>query len=283
MRVSALLVREWTALRRSTGVWLAAALFAGVLALGTLLPSLVFPGAPARLGAAFLLGPATDLLLPALGIVYGHAAIGGRRTSGELLVLLGVPYRRAELFLGVWLARSLFVGFIGMLGAGLGVITVWLVYGSITPLRLMGFVLMTGLAGMVYTGLAVSVSVLLPWRRAALGALLAGFVVAYRLWGLGIEVLRDVATPAFPGTALDILEGANPLTAYGRLADTLLPAAPRVDLAVDGAEMAAAAGPVVGATEPSLGTLGSPLIVLMGWGILSAILGVRRIRRMDFA
>lgn len=279
MRLLALVRRELLLLGRSPGLWVAFAAFAGVLALGAVLPELAFDDPDPRLGAAFLLGPATDIVLPVIAIVFGHSAIAARRETGEAKYLLAMPYRRAELVLGILGTRVAAVAGIAAVGCLPAALAVRLVYGELPVGRTAGFVVATAGAAAVYTAVAVAVSASVRTRLRALGICLGGYVAAYALWEPTLEALRVAGD--VPAGRVDQLEGLSPLDAYGTAADVLLPAAPQVQLALADGNLAADQGEIVGAAGPSVGELAGPVFVLLAWALLPTLVALVRFQRAD--
>lgn len=283
MRRIALVRREMGVLARSPGLWIALVAFAVAHTLGAMLPAIAFDDPAPALGAAFLLGPATDLLLPAIAIVFGHGAIAGRRETGELVQLLALPYGRTELLASITCARIATVGAVAVVGPLPAILAIRIVYGHVSPIRLVGFVLVTAIAGVAYTAVAVAVSAAVRTRLRALGVALGGFVVAHAIWEPMLEAVGLTAVGSAVGDWLDVLVGLNPLDAYGTMADAILPPAPSVALAFGDGGLAADQGAVVGATDPSVGVLVGPGLVLLGWAILPVTLAAARFRRVDLA
>lgn len=270
-------------LLRSPGLWIAVGAFAAVLALGAVLPALAFDSPGPRLGVAFLLGPATDILLPTVAIVFGHGAVAARRETGELTHLLGLPYRRVELYLGIWIGRVSVVGALTAVGILPAVAVVRLVYGDIPVGPIAGFVAITALAGATYTAIAVAISAMVRTRLRALGMALGGFVIAYALWEPAIDGVKLTSVGAARSGWLDRLHAVTPLEAYGRLADAVLPAAPRVELAFAGGELAGQQGEVVGSTGLTVAELTGLLVVLLAWALVPAVAAAVRFDRVDLS
>lgn len=283
MRLVALVRREIHVLLRSPGMWIALGTFAAVLALGVVLPALAFDNPDPRLGGAFLLGPATDILLPTVAIVYGHGAVAARREIGELTHLLGLPYRRIEIYFGIWLGRVSVVGALTAVGILPAVAVIGLVYGEVPLGPIAGFVAITALAGATYTAVAVAISAMVRTRLRALGIALGGFVIAYALWEPALEGAKLTSVGAARSGWLDRLQAVTPLEAYGRIADAVLPAAPRVELAFTGGELAGQQAAVVGNAGLTTAELIGPLVVLLAWALVPAVAAAVRFDRADLS
>ncbi len=281
MQVTTFARRELKLVFRSPGFRLTGLLLAGVMTLLVLLPAVAFDDPAPDLGAAFLLGPATDILLPLIAIVFGHVAIVGRRETGAINGLLGMPYTRADIIYGAALGRSMAIAGMSIAAAVPAVIAITVVYG-IPPIgSVLAFTVTTAVAGGVYTTVSVGVSGIVRTRIRALGALLAGFVIAHALW----DGIVDGVVSLVEGANTDpwwarVARETNPLGAYGRLADAVLPAAPHVDLAVEGGDVAAEQGELVG-VDPTAGDVVIPVLVLVIWLVAFLALARWRFARVD--
>lgn len=280
MRFVALVRREVAILLRSPGVWIALLTFAVVLALGTLLPALAFTDPAPRLGAAFLLSPATDIVLPLIAIVFGHSAIAARRETGELAHLLTLPYRRVEVLLGIWLGRVTVVASLTAVGILPALVTLAAVYGELPWRAIAGFVAATIGAAVTYTAVSVAVSAAVETRLRALGITLGGYVTAYALWEPMLDGARLTRVGAARSRWLDRLEGITPLDAYATLADAALPATSHVQLAFRNGALTGEQGAAVAANGAAVDLVG-PLLVLGTWLVLPTAIAILRFDRVD--
>ena len=271
--------RELTIVLRSPGFWIGIVAFGLLLTGGAMLPAAMFADPDPALGAAFLLGPATDIVLPLIAIIFGHAVIAGRRENGEFNQLLGFPYRRGELCLLLATARIVAVVGTILLTCLVAAGAIWWIYGSISITRAGAFIALTALTAGIYTTIAIGVSAMVRTRIRALGILLGGFAIAYGIWEPLLEGIR--ATDRIDRSWPDRLIQANPLHAYSSIADAILPAAPHVNVVFDDGDLIADAGSVVGGTDPTFTTVGIPLLVLLGWWCLPLLLGLYSVTSAD--
>lgn len=262
---------------RSPGLWVATVLFALLVVAGVTLPALLLESPPPEIGAAFLLGPAADLVLPVIAIVLTYAAVAGLRADGRVKVLLGTPVGRRSILIGVLLSRIVAAWAITGAGVLVGIAAIVVLYG-VPPLRpVASFVLLTLLATASYVGVGIGVSAAVATSTRAIASLIAGFIVAHSLWeplcrGLYYLVMGDLPGRSPPGW-YDVLVLLSPVEAYTRAADGVLPPSPHLDIAIGEGGTRADAGALVGG-EIGAATLGVALVSLWAWGTGAVLLGM---------
>lgn len=272
---------ELRRLRRSPGVWLAAIAFGAVLAAGVSLPRLATGTTDPDVGAAFLLGPAVDLVLPLLVIGLTYDAIAGHRERGTVHVFLAAPIDRTSLFAGLLVARIVILLGVTTIGLLAGVVGVVVLYGPPPIGRTAGFAALTLAATGAFACVGVGVSAALDRSGRALGVLVAGFVLAHAIWEPAVTATHAALTDAAaPDRWVDRLILLSPLEAYGTAANGILPPSPHLAVAVDGGDTSAETGAAVGGAI-ARGDLALAIGVLVGWALLLLVLARYRFQRAD--
>ncbi|ADB59129.1 ABC-2 type transporter [Haloterrigena turkmenica DSM 5511] len=216
--------REYAATGDSRAIrWLLALLAGACILSGYLYP--VLGSEPyttkAFVGFGFLTG-SIDYLLPLIGVFLGYGAIVTERTSGQLTLLLSLPYSRRDLVVGKLVGRSL--AFATTLVAALAVAGALVAYpfGSLSLGWYLAFVALTVLYGVIFTGIATAVSILTRSKHLATAGSFGAYGLFVPVWGAARSALRyglesiGLIDGALPDPAL-FLFGLNPVTLYDRL------------------------------------------------------------------
>lgn len=224
----------------------------------------------AFVGFGFLTG-CIDYLLPLIGVFLGYGAIVTERTSGQLTLLLSLPYSRRDLVVGKLVGRSL--AFATTLVAALAVAGALVVYpfGSLSPGWYLAFVALTVLYGVIFTGIAIAVSMLTRSKHLATAGAFGAYGLFVLIWGtaraalaFGLETV-GLIDGALPDPAL-FLFGLNPVTLYDRLVTGFF---------VDGG-----AGPYAESSAWYLSEwLALPLF--LAWAVVPVAFGYLRFRNTD--
>lgn len=275
---------EGIRLRRSPGVWVVAVLFAVVLAAGAAIPAFVLADPSAAIGAAFLLGPATDLLLPLVAIILTASSLAGLRADGRISLYLGLPITRSAVLAGILVSRILGTLAIAGMGLAAGIVAVGLLYG-VPPVRpVVGFIVITSLAAASYAAIGVGVSATTNHPVRAFAILIGGVILAHSLWGPTLDGIHYALTGEVPGADpprwIEALTLLSPLEAYTAVANGILPPSPHLEIALDGDGTAADPGPMVGGEIARIDLL-LAVGVLIGWAVLAILLGWRRFERAE--
>lgn len=280
MSTYAVAVIECRRLLRSPGVWLATIGLALVMGIGVVLPHLSMEDPTPSVGAAFLLGPGTDLLLPFIVIIFTYGAIAGHRDRGSIHVLLASPVDRSRVFLGLLLARSATIFVMTAVGVGVGIVAIVGLYGLPPARPVFSFVLLTILGSMAFASIGVGTSALLARPIHALSTLLVGFVVAHALWEPLVSGLAHVVGFDPDARGIEVVTLLSPLEAYSAAADGVLPPSPHLTLELDGSDAGALEGELVGGNIATA-DLAMSIGVLIGWAILVVLLGHWRFERAE--
>jgi len=139
-----------------------------------------------------------------VGVLLGYNAVVGKRESGAILLSLSLPHSRSDVVFGTLVSRAGLLGgvLVGALALGAGLVVY--PFGSFTPLRFTGFVLLTAAFGVVWIGLGVAASLSVATKKRA-------FVVAFGLFFLFTIVWDGVASALELGlTEVGLASGDNP-------------------------------------------------------------------------
>jgi ABC-2 type transport system permease protein len=220
---------------RSRAVWVVSALFALLVALATYqvsqinFPSDVPAGVVPKLVLVSLTSPIT-WIVPIIALVVGYMSVVDERRSGSLKLLLGLPFERAEIFVGKILGRATVIGVSIAVGFVAMAVTVPVLVGLGSPgeffVAIAGLFVATVLLGTVFTTLAVSVSALVDTRRKAITGAISLFFVTHVAW---TGVIQFLALP-FGGASSSgwylLLSYLSPTAAYTRIASLAFSAFP---------------------------------------------------------
>lgn len=261
----------------SPGVRIATFVFAVVVAIGTAIPYLATTEADPATGAAFLLGPGAELVFPVIAVLVTYASVSGHRSGGTIHVLFAIPIDRRGLLVGIAIARVLVLSVIVLVGLAVGIGACLFLYGVPPMGRVLGFVLLTLVAGVSFVVIGVGTSAATGHPRRALAFLIGGLLTAHAVWR---PVVTNVLGPSLDPTLRDAVLRLSPLEAYRAAALGILPASSYLSIDVDGEEGAIAEGQRVGG-ELLAGELLFVLGVLVAWAAIATYVGLRRMRRAD--
>ncbi|AQL41932.1 hypothetical protein BV210_04020 [Halorientalis sp. IM1011] len=258
---------------RSKTVWVVSALFALLVVLAAYQVSRmdVSPEVPAgvlpKLVLVSLTSPIT-WIVPIIALIVGYMSVVGERRSGSIKLLLGLPFERAEIFVGKILGRtavisvSVAVGFVTM------AVTIPVLVGLGSPaefsVAVLGLFLATLLLGTVFTTLAVSLSALASTRRRAITSVIGLFFVTHVAW---TGLIQFVALPfggAGPTRWYLLLSYLSPTAAYTRIASIVFTdfPVPYPGIRMDG----------LGPRGAMVGNMQSPPFYLTEWFALLTLL-----------
>jgi ABC-2 type transport system permease protein len=216
-------------------------------------------------------------LVPLAGIALAQHAIVGKRESGELTVLLGLPFSRRDVVAGTYLGR---VSLVAMAVASAYAVAVIVgVLSGVSPdagAIGSGSVILL-VVGMVFVSVALGISTLLESTTTAS----AGAFVSY----LGLVL------PAWQNVPDAVLYAANGFEAPGEMPEwaTIFDQfAPFISLRNAATPLAgdlvSGLSPIPGAVPPDPPVYMQPWFgaaVLIGWIVVPVVLGYRRFERSD--
>lgn len=280
MTTRSVIALELRRLTRSPGVWIAALGFGLVVVAGVSIPHLTLDDPSASVGAAFLLGPGTDLLLPLIVIVFTYGAVATHRERGSIHVLLSAPVDRRGVFVGLLLSRVIVLLGITACGLVAGVAATIGLYGLPPGRPVIVFSLLTLCATIVFCWIGVGVSASLRRPIRVLSALVGGFIIAQALWSPLVSGLFQLSGRDATSRLAERITMLSPLEAYTTGANGVLPPSPHLDIEVDGSEAGAIEGELVGGEIATL-DLTLAFGVLAGWAVLLVLIGYLRFERAE--
>jgi ABC-2 type transport system permease protein len=268
---------------RSRMLWGIVGLFALLMGVSALVPSLIDIGGPAT-GYDFAADLA-ETLVPITALVAAYLAIAGERESGSIKILLGAPHSRGDVTLGKLAGRAgvVLVGVLaGFVVAG---VVAFVTYGELAAAEFVSVALLTAALGLAFVGIAVGISAATATRSRAMVLAVGVFFVFALLWDLLPLALTYLRT----GSLAD-LGGSIP--AWQMLIQQLNPSRAFRQL-VDAALGSGAAQAAVGGGNPMAGQVAGPtpfyladwfmLVILGVWTVLPVVLGHLRFRSADLS
>mgnify|MGYP006281386001 FL=1 len=221
--------------------------------------------------ASFMVG-VVALVVPLVGLLLGHRTIVGERSSGEMALLLSLPYDRLDVVVGKFLARAAALGAaiaIGVLG---GAALVNYPFGSFEAGTVAAYLLGTVLYGAAFIGVGLAISTTTTSTAIASSAAFGTFFLFVAVWSR----LRFVFTAALDylgladGTMPDwalFVYGAEPGMLYRRL--------------IDGFFAGVEQGPYLGPDAPWYLGEWAAAAMLAVWALGPATVGYLRFRSTD--
>ncbi|WP_054583989.1 ABC transporter permease [Halolamina pelagica] len=140
--------------------------------------------------ASYMVG-VVALLVPLVGLLLGHRTIVGERASGEMTLLLSLPYDRLDVVVGKFLARAIALGTavaVGILG---GAALVNYPFGSFEAGTVAAYTLGTVLYGAAFVGVGLAVSTATTSTAVASSAAFGVFFLFVVVW----SQLRGCSSP----------------------------------------------------------------------------------------
>jgi ABC-2 type transport system permease protein len=274
---------------RSRALWAATAIFLGFMALTQVLVITVVEDPMPELATRFLEGPATEVVLPIVGLLVGYQAIVGERETGNVKFLLGFPHSRLDVVIGKFLGRFAVLSVAvlsGFLGA-VGLIAVLLGVPPIAPTAT--YVLFVLLSAAAIVSIAIGISAVVDTRGRAISVVVGGYIFATILWSYVVDGIYYAVSGDLPGaeppTWIAVLDHLNPLTAMSTSADVLLPEASQISITVtEEGVTAAQTGQAPTGTGNAL--VQEPLFlvaVLVLWTVVPLAVGYLRFRDADLS
>ena len=239
------------------------------------------PGGATFAGLLFFTAGLTGLFVPLAAIVVCYRSLAGECELGSIRLLLSLPTNRLAVFAGTVAGRAavLTVGLGVGLAAGLGFGVALL--GTVDPLAVLGFLLVTGAFAVVYAVVVVSLSATTGSTMRATTLALGFFVVFEMFWDVvPMAVLYVVSGFELPASVPDwvhVVSQLSPSTAYLSSLVALLPdLADAAGAAQDGAGVEATPAADPFSLAPAVG-----LVVLALWFVVPFVVGYRRFEAAD--
>lgn len=245
---------------RSRSIWILLGVFALLFGLiGYMI------GSSNSTGLAFVVASVMAGLGPLAALAFTYDSIAGPRQSGSLRVLLSYPYSRRELVLGTLIGRILIVGLGVTVGVVAGALSM-LVFGGTVDFGLLVPIL--GLSLLLSTAVvAIAIGISASVRTSSRAAVMAfgAYLLFSAFWNLIPSVVRYVlngfsAPMGEQPQWVFVWNQLNPINAF-RTATTYVLQEPISDAFYH--------------------AIWFSLLVLLGWFVLSAALGVVRFERTD--
>lgn len=216
-------------------------------------------------------------LAPLVAISFAHHTIVQKRTSGELSVLLSLPFSRRSIVAGSYLGRTAIL-LAALVSLAVGVTVVGTATGSPPELGpFFGALLISATIGTVFVSLAIGISAAVRSNAVASAGVFGAFLLfAFQLWSLlpdGVLYLANgFSFPAEEPEWALVFEQLSPFAAVRNLATPFAP---------DLAELFPLVGAGVPAAPPVYMRPWFAGLVALCWLVLPALLGYLRFERTD--
>jgi ABC-2 type transport system permease protein len=216
-------------------------------------------------------------LAPLVGIAFSQHTIVQKRSSGELSVLLSLPFSRRNIVLGAYLGRTAIL-LAALSSLALGVIVVGTVTGSPPePAPFLAALLICATLGTVFVSLAIGISAAVRSGAVASAAVFGAYLLfAFQLWSVLPDAVLYLANgfsaPAENPEWARVFEQLSPFAAVRNLAAPFAP---------DLAELFPLVGAGVPAEPPVYMRPWFAGVVTLCWLVLPALLGYLRFERTD--
>lgn len=216
-------------------------------------------------GMAFSMAQVMTVLAPLAALSFAYDSIAGPRQSGSLRVLLSYPYSRRELVLGTLVGRVLLLALAVTAGVVAGTLSAVVFGGTVDVVAVASVLLLSILLSTTIVGVALGISASVRTStRAAIGAF-GAYLLFSAFWTLLPSVARYVLNGfSFPtGQPPDwtfVWNQLNPINAFQTAVGVV------------------AGSPV---SDAVYHTLWFAVLVLLGWLVLSTVVGTLRFERTD--
>ena len=164
-------------------------------------------------------------LIPIIALVVGYMSIVRERQTGSIRMVLGLPLKRWEVFVGKLVGRTAVMVVPLLVGFGLAVPFAFVVYGELPGTEYGEFVTGTVLIGATFVAIALGISGAVRTRGQALAGVVGVFALFEILWSFVGVGLYWVFNRELPGaerpTWLDALTDASPISAAISASDGL--------------------------------------------------------------
>jgi len=216
-------------------------------------------------------------LAPLIGIAFSHHTIVQKRTSGELSVLLSLPFSRRSIVAGAYLGRTaILLAALASLAVGVTVVGT-ATGGPPEPGPFLGALVISATIGTVFVSLAIGISAAVRTSAVVSAGVFGAYLLfAFQLWSLlpdGVLYLANgFSLPSeTPEWAL-VFEQLSPFAAVRNLATPFTP---------ELAELFPLVGAAVPTAPPVYMRPSFAAVVTACWLVLPALLGYLRFERTD--
>ena len=216
-------------------------------------------------------------LVPLVGVAFTQHAVVGKRESGELAVLLGLPFSRRDVVLGTYLGRVGLVA-VAVLSAYASAVIVGLLSGASPDVGAVGsgaLVLVT--VGTISVSVALAISMVVRSNTTASALAFVGYLgLVLPVWqsipDAVLYVTNGFESPGQPPEWATVFEQLAPFVG---LRNAVTPVA---------GDLVGELGVVSGDVPPDPPVYMQPwfgAVVLVAWVLVPAVLGYRRFQRED--
>lgn len=282
-------VKDFSDAVRSRALWIASGIFLVLMVLVVSLVVWVFSNPDPRLASTFLNGPATDAVLPIIGLVIGYKAIVGERETGNVKFLLGLPHSRRDIVIGKFLGRFAVLSVAIVIGFAAAAAIIVAVLGVPPVVPMVSYLLFVLLGGAAVVATAVGVSAVVSTPSRAIAAVVGGYIFATTLWsivpsGLHYVVNGELPRPDAP-LWVEVVDHLNPLVAISAGGSALLPNDSKIEVLVTESGITASeTGPAPDSAVDSL--VNEPIFlvgILLLWTVLPLAVGYLRFKGTDLS
>lgn len=245
---------------RSRSIWILLGTFALVFGfIGYLL------GGSVGGGLAFTVAQVMAVLAPLAALGFSYDALAGPRQSGSLRVLLSYPYTRRELVVGTLVGRVIVVGLGVAVGVLVGAVATLLFGGAVDVANVASVLALSLLLSTAIVGLSVGISASVRTSSRAAIVAFGAYLLFSTFWNYVPAAVRyalaGFSPPAGPTPEWTFVwNQLNPVNAFRTASASLLQ------------------DPLSAAFYHALWF---SVLVLVGWFVLSAVLGTVRFERTD--
>ena len=216
-------------------------------------------------------------LVPLAGIALAQHAIVGKRESGELTVLLGLPFSRRDVVAGTYLGRvSLVAAAVATAYAGATLVGILLGASPDVGAVASGSLIML-VVGAVFVSIALGVSTVVESTTTASAGALVGYL------GLVLPAWQNVPDAVLYAT--NGFEAPGEMPEWATVFDQFAPfIALRNAASPFAGDLVSGLSPVPGAVPPDPAVYMQPWFgaaVLVGWVVVPVAIGYRRFERRD--
>lgn len=165
---------------------------------------------------------AAGFIIPITALVGGYLAIAGERESGRIRLLLSMPPSRRDLVIGKFVSRGAVILLAIGIAYALAIVAGFAIYQDIAIETALRTVLLVGLLGITFVGIAVGISSFASTRARAIAYVLVFYMLVFVLWDPLVlasgYVLSEFVTGEVPEW-LALVETVSPSSTFSVLYD----------------------------------------------------------------